>query len=46
MTKVTHYIYSCYTCCMSKEMMEMDRLDSVKCQKSRKKGHDENFGNC
>ena len=35
MTKVTHYMYSCDTCCMSREMMEMDGLDCAKCQKSR-----------
>ena len=35
MTKVTHYMYSCDTCCMSGEMMEIDGLDSAKCQKSR-----------
>ena len=34
-TKVTHYMYSCDTCCMSREMMEMDDLDSAKCQKSK-----------
>ena len=36
-TKVTHYMYSCDTCCKSREMMEMDGLDSAKCQKSRKR---------
>ena len=35
-TKVTHYMYSCDTCCMSREMMEIDGLDSAKCQKSKK----------
>ena len=35
MTKVTHYMYSCDTCCKSREMMEKDGLDSAKCQKSR-----------
>ena len=34
-TKVTYYMYSCDTCFMSKEIMEMDGLDSAKCQKSR-----------
>ena len=34
-TKVTYNIYSCDTCCMSREMMEMDGLDNVKWQKSR-----------
>ena len=33
-TKVTHNMYSCDTCCMSREMREMDDRDSVKCQKS------------
>ena len=37
-TKVTYYMYSCDTCCMSRGMMEMDGLDSVKCQNSEKKG--------
>ena len=36
MTKVTYYMYSCNTCCKIREMMEMDGLDSVKCQKSKK----------
>ena len=40
MTKVTHYMYSCDTCCMSREMMEMDDLDSAKCQKSRRRDID------
>ena len=37
MKKVTHYMYSCDTCCMSREMMKMDGLDSAKCQKSRRR---------
>ena len=37
MTKVTHYMYSCDTCCMSREMIEIDGLDSAKNQKSRRK---------
>ena len=37
MTKVTYYMYSCDTCCMSREMMEMDGLDGAKCQKSKKR---------
>ena len=37
MTKVTYYMYSCDTCCMSRERMEMDGLDSVKCQKSKRR---------
>ena len=37
MTKVTHYIYSCDTYCMSREIMEIDGLDSAKCQKSRRR---------
>ena len=39
MTKVTYYMYSCDTCCMSREMVEMDGRDSAKCQKSRKWTH-------
>ena len=34
-TKVTYYMYSCDTCCMSREMMEMDGRDSAKYQKSK-----------
>ena len=34
-TKVTYYMYSCDTCCMSREMIEMDGRDSAKCQKSK-----------
>ena len=41
-TKVTHYMYSCDKCCMNREIMEMDGLDSVQCQKSRKMRHDGN----
>ena len=37
MTKVTYYMYSCDTCCKSREMMKMDGLDSVKCKKSRRR---------
>ena len=29
-TDVTHYMYLCDTCCISREMMEMDSLDSAK----------------
>ena len=36
-TKVTYNMYSCDTCYMSREMMEMDGLDSAKWQKSRGK---------
>ena len=32
MTKVTYNMYSCDTCCMSIEMIEMDGLDRAKCQ--------------
>ena len=35
MTKVTYNMYSYDICCMSREMMEMDGLDSAKCQKSK-----------
>ena len=31
-TKVTNNKFSCDTCCMSREMMEMDDRDSAKCQ--------------
>ena len=34
-TKVTYNIYSCDTCCMSREMMEMDGRDSAMCQNPR-----------
>ena len=34
-TKVTYNMYSCDTCCMSRDRMEMDDLDSAKCQKSK-----------
>ena len=34
-TKLTYYMYSCDTCCMSREMMEMDGQDSAKCQNPR-----------
>ena len=34
-TKVTYNMYSCYTCCMSREMMEMNGRDGAKCQKSK-----------
>ena len=39
-TKVTYNMYSCYTCCMDREMMEMDGRDSVNCRKSKRYGHD------
>ena len=35
--KVTYNMYSCYLCCMSGEMIEMDDRGSVKCQKSKRK---------
>ena len=28
-------MYTCYTCCMGREMMEMDGRDSAKCRKSK-----------
>ena len=37
MTKVAYYMYSCDTCCKIRDMMEMDGLDSVNCQKSRRR---------
>ena len=36
-TKVTYYMYSCDTCCKMGEMMEMDGLDSAKCQNPRRR---------
>ena len=39
-TKVTYNMYSCCLCCMSREMMEIDGLDSAKWQKSRGKDKD------
>ena len=35
MTKVTYNMYSCYTSCMSKEMIKMDGQDSAKYRKSK-----------
>ena len=35
--KVTYNMYSCYICCMSREMMEMEGRDSAKCRKSKSK---------
>ena len=45
MTKVTYYMYSCDACCKIREMMEIDDLDSVKCQvsKIKKMGRDGNY---
>ena len=37
MTKVTYYMYSCDTCCMIRERMEMNGLDYAMCQKSLKR---------
>ena len=37
MTKVTYNMYSCETCCKIREMMEMNGLDSARCQKSRRR---------
>ena len=37
MTKVTYYMYSCDTFYKIREMMDMDGLDSAKCQKSRRR---------
>ena len=36
-TKVTYCMYSYDTCYKIREMMEMDSLDSAKCQKSRRR---------
>ena len=35
--KVTYNMYTCYTCCMSREMMEIEGRDSAKCRKSKSK---------
>ena len=35
MTKVTYNMCTCYLCCMSREMIEMEGRDSVKCQKPK-----------
>ena len=35
MTKVTYYMYSLDTCYNIREKMEMDGLDSAKCQNPR-----------
>ena len=35
MTKVTHNMYSCDTCCMSRERIEMDDRDCAMCQNPR-----------
>ena len=37
MTKVTYYMGSYDSCCKIREIMETDGLDSVKCQKSRRR---------
>ena len=42
-TKVTYNMYSCDTCFMSREMMEMDGRDSAKCQKSKRRDIDDIF---
>ena len=42
-TKVTYYMYSCETCCMISERMEMNDRDCAKCQNSEKRGHDGNY---
>ena len=36
-TKVTYYTYSCDTCCMSREMMEIEGRKCAKCQKSKRR---------
>ena len=42
-TKVTYNMYSCDTCFMSREMMEMDGRDSAKCKKSKRRDIDDIF---
>ena len=39
-TKVTYNMYSYYTCCMSREMMEMDGRGNAKCKKSKSRDID------
>ena len=34
-TKVTYNIYTCDTCCMNREMIEIDGRESVMCQNPR-----------
>ena len=41
MTKVIYYMYSCDTCYKIKEKMEMDGLNSAKCQNPRFKDMDD-----
>ena len=43
--KVAYNMYLCDTCCMSREMMGSDGLDSAKWQKSKALGHRCHFGN-
>ena len=45
MKKVTYNMYSCYTSCMSKEMIETDVGDSAKCQNLRKNRHNGHYLN-
>ena len=42
-TKVTNNMYSCDTCCMSREMMETDGRDCVTCQNPSKGDMDGNL---
>ena len=42
-TKVTYNMYSCDTCFMSREIMEMDGRECAKCQKSKKRDIDDIF---
>ena len=44
MTKVTYNMYSCNTCCISREMIEMDGRDGATCRKSKLKDIDVIFG--
>ena len=36
-TKVTYNMYSCDICCKIREIIEMDGLDSAKCQKKSRR---------
>ena len=44
--KVTYNMYTCYTCCMRREMMVIDGRNSAKCQKSKTWGHNWHFRIC
>ena len=43
-TKVTYNMYTCYTSCVSREVIDMDDLDNAKCRKSKLGDIDDIFG--